>query len=212
VERIPEETRGGIDAMIFGTHNSATGGQLLWWLRPLAWVINPTSKCQDRTIKEQLEDGVKLFNLQVAYINGKWRFSHGLALYNEDVFETLAMMKACATKEEPIYFQLYLDKCFWCKQDIEEFEKLIEYIKHTFCDDSFVILSAWIEGTDYYPYTSDKGISMEEHYWTLAWGKMYGKNWKDKLPLPKRHAKKFNAKYKSECKKEYLMLDYYNYE
>jgi hypothetical protein len=50
---------------------------------------------------------------------------------------------------------------------------------------------------------------MDEHYWTLSWGKMYGKNWKDKLPLPKRHAKKFNAKYKSECKKEYLMLDYY---
>lgn len=30
-----------------------------------------------------------------------------------------------------------------------------------------------------------------------------------KLPLPKRHAKKYNAKCKSECKKEYLMLDFY---
>ena len=66
--------------MILGTHNSATGGQLLWWLRPLAWVINPTSKCQDRTIQEQLIDGVKVFNLQVAYVGGKWRFTHGLAI------------------------------------------------------------------------------------------------------------------------------------
>ena len=55
-------------------------------------------------------------------------------------------------------------------------------------------------------------MSLEEHYWTLAWGKMYGKTWKDKLPLPRRHAKKHNAKYKRECKKEYLMLDFYNYE
>jgi hypothetical protein len=200
--------------MIFGTHNSATGGQLLWWLKPLAWVINPTSKCQDRTIAQQLADGVKVFNLQVAYIGGKWRFSHGLAVYKEDVFETLAMMKACATKDEHIYFQLYLDKCFWCKQDIEEFEFLIEQLKREYCDENFVMLFAWIEGgedyidgTDCYSYPE-----WEEHYWSLGWGKMFGKTWIDKLPLPKRHAKMYNSKYKSECKKEYLMLDFYEYE
>ena len=198
--------------MILGTHNSATGGNLLWWLKPLAWVINPTSKCQDRTIQEQLQDGVKVFNLQVAYVNGKWRFSHGLALYKEDVMLTIRQLRAWATKHEPIYIQLYLDRSFWCKQDIEEFEFLIEQIKHDYCSDCFFILDSLVEGTQYHPYSSGVKISMEEHYWTLAWGKMYGKSWLDKLPLPKRHAKKFNARYKSECKKEYLMLDYYNYE
>lgn len=195
--------------MIFGTHNSATGGHLVWWLRPLAWVINPTSKCQDRTIADQLADGVRLFNLQVAYVGGKWRFTHGLAIYKEDVFETLAMMKACATKDEPIYFQLYLDKCFWCKQDIEEFEFLVEQLKREYCDENFVMLSAWVEGTKYYPYSSGKKISMEEHYWTLAWGKMYGKTWLDKIPIPRRHARLHNAKYKRECKTKYIMLDFY---
>ena len=198
--------------MIYGTHNSATGGQLLWWLKPLAWVINPTSKCQDKTIQEQLMDGVKVFNLQVAYIGGKWRFSHGLALYKDDVMLTIRQLRAWATKHEPIYIQLYLDKCFWCKQDIEEFEFLIEQIKHDYCSDCFFILSSWVEGTKYYPYCAGVKINLEEHYWTRSWGKMYGKTWIDKLPLPKRHAKKFNAKYKSECKKEYLMLDYYDYE
>lgn len=195
--------------MIYGTHNSATGGQLLWWLRPFSWLINLTSKCQDKTITDQLADGVKLFNLQVAYVNGKWRFSHGLAIYKEDVFETIAMMKACATKEEPIYFQLYLDKCVWCKQDIKEFEYLIEIIKNEYCDDSFYILSSWVEGTKYHPYSSGEKISLEEHYWTLAWGKMYGKSWKDKIPLPKRHARLHNAEYKKNCKSKYLMLDFY---
>ena len=200
--------------MILGTHNSATGGQLLWWLRPLAWVINPTSKCQDRTIQEQLIDGIKVFNLQVAYVNGKWRFTHGLAIYKEDVFETLAMMKACATKEEPIYFQLYLDKCFWHEQNCEEFFKFVHVIVENYLEDKvFMMFHPWIEGTEDYFMMGNAGkISIEEHYWTLAWGKMYGKTWKDKLPLPKRHAKKFNAKYKSECKSKYLMLDYYNYE
>lgn len=198
--------------MILGTHNSATGGHLVWWLRPLAWVINPTSKCQDRTIQEQLQDGVKVFNLQVAYINGKWRFSHGLALYKEDVFETLAMMKACATKEEPIYFQLYLDKCVWCKQDEIAFIKLVSIIRAELLEDGvFMMFDPWIEGTHEYLKMGNvlEKINLEEHYWTRSWGKMYGKSWVDKLPLPKRHAKKYNERYKNECKKEYLMLDYY---
>lgn len=194
--------------MKLGTHNSATGGKLLWWLRPLAWVINPTSKCQDRTIQEQLEDGVKVFNLQVAFVNGKWRFTHGLAIYKEDVFNTLRLIDSYATKDEPIYVQLYLDKCFWCKQDIEEFEFLIETIKRNSFSDYFFILSSWVEGTEYHPYSSGVKISMEEHYWTMGWAKTT-KKWYNYIPLPKRHAKKFNAKYKSECKKEYLMLDYY---
>ena len=198
--------------MILGTHNSATGGKLLWWLKPLAWVINPTSKCQDRTIADQLADGVKVFNLQVAFVNGKWKFSHGLAIYKEDVIETLAMMKACATKEEPIYFQLYLDKCFWCKQNKVAFIELVATIKAELLKDGvFMMFDPWIEGTDERLRIGNvlEKISLEEHYWTLSWGKMYGKSWIDKLPLPKRHAKKYNAKYKSECKKEYLMLDYY---
>lgn len=196
--------------MILGTHNSATGGKLLWWLKPFAWVINPTSKCQDRAIADQLTDGIKLFNLQVAYVDGKWRFSHGLALYKEDIFETLAMMKACATKEEPIYIQLYLDKCFWCKQDKIEFEKLIRYINDCYCDDSFLLLPPWIEGTNITYKGSDCNLSWEEHYCTMGWAKNNAEDWLDYLHLPKRHAKKYNNKYKKECTKQYLMLDFYD--
>ena len=194
--------------MIYGTHKSATGGKLLWWLRPLAWVIKPTSKCQDKTIDEQLNDGVKLLNLQVAYNGERWYFSHGLALYEEDVFETIAKMKACATAKEPIYFQLYLDKCFWACNSDTAFAQLVADIKKQFCCPYFVMLSAWVEGTNKFPHRSESKLKWEEHYWTLDWGKAQ-KSWIDKLPLPKRHAKKFNTKYKKECKKEYLMLDFY---
>ncbi len=195
--------------MTLGTHNSATGGKLLWWLRPIGGIINLTSKCQDKSIDEQLKDGVKLFNLQVAYVGGKWRFTHGLAIYKEDVFETIATMKACAIKDEPIYFQLYLDKCFWCKQDEAAFAQLIADIKRKFCCPYFVMLYAWIEGTNKFPHRSESKLKWEEHYWTLAWGKMYGKTWFDKIPLPKRHARLHNEEYKKNCKTEYLMLDYY---
>ena len=194
--------------MILGTHNSATGGSLVWWLKPLSWVINPTSKCQDKTIKEQLEDGVKLFNLQVAYDGKQWRFSHGLALYKEDVIETIAMMRACATAKEPIYFQLYLDKSFWHKQDELAFAKLVADLKK-FCCPYFVMLSAWIEGTEKCPHRSESKLKWQERYWTTTWASINATSWLDKLPLPKRHAKKWNERCKRECDKEYLMLDYY---
>lgn len=198
--------------MIFGTHNSATGGKLLWWLRPIGGIINLTSKCQNKTIADQLADGVKLFNLQVAYVGGKWRFTHGLAIYKEEVIETIARMKACATKEKPIYFQLYLDKCFWCKQDESAFAQLIADIEKKFCCWNFVMLYAWVEGTDtYYDGTDCYPFpKWEEHYWTTSWAENNAKSWLDKIPLPKRHARKYNSKYSNECKTEYLMLDYYN--
>lgn len=197
--------------MILGTHNSATGGSLVWWLKPLAWIINPTSKCQDRTIAQQLADGVKVFNLQIAKVGGRWRFTHGLAVYKEDVFDTLALMKLCASVKEPIYFQLYLDKCFWSKQDVEEFEFIAGNIKKEYCNKFFIMQRCWVEGTDYQPYKSDCTAQIEEHYWTKGWVRATKpKNYLEHLPLPKWHAKKYNKKYKSECKKEYLMLDFYN--
>lgn len=196
--------------MIFGTHNSATGGRLLWWLRPLAWVINPTSKCQSKTIDEQLKDGVKLFNLQVAYNGERWYFSHGLALYKEDVIETVAKMKACATAKEPIYFQLYLDKSFWLAQDEEAFTQLVADIKKQFCCPYFVVLSAWVEGTNKYLHKSESKLKWQERYWTTTWASINATSLLDKLPLPKYHARKYNARYKKECTTDYLMLDYYD--
>lgn len=197
--------------MIYGTHNSATGGKLVWWLRAIGGIINITSKCQNKSIKEQLKDNVKLFNLQVAFINNKWRFTHGLAIYKEDVFETIKLIKSYTTKDSPIYFQLYLDKCFWCKQNDIEFIKLINKIRTEYLDNNFMMFDPWIEGTNEYLKlgTVLNPINIEEHYWTLSWSKKQIKII-DKLPLPKYHAKKYNSMYKDKCNYEFLMLDYYN--
>lgn len=194
-----------------GTHNSATGGRLVWWLRPLAWIINPTSKCQDRSITGQLVDGVKVFNLQVAYVNGEWRFSHGLAVYKEDVFDTLELMKRYASPERPIFFQLHLDSCVWCKKSVRLFIDLVERIKKEYCDERFVMHEARVQGSDICLHRSAIEILIEEHYWTMGWVKSTKpKRMLDKLPLPKYHAKKYNKLYKKNCKSDYLMLDFYS--
>lgn len=197
--------------MILGTHNSATGGQLLWWLRPLAWVINPTSKCQDKSIKEQLEDGVRLFNLQVTRYKKQWVFSHGLAIYKERLNDALALFEKYATKENPIYFQLYLDDNLFLGQDDEEFCELSEILSLIYHKDYPVkLLYTWIEGSKHYPYNSGISLSCEEHYWTLGWAKTYASSYIDYLPLPLYHAEEYNEIYKEICKAQYLMLDYYD--
>lgn len=196
--------------MITGTHNSGTGGKLVWWQRPFAPLLHMTSRCQNRSIARQLADGVKLFNLQVTFYKGDWHFSHGLCIYEETLTEALATMKACAEKNGPIYFQLYLDNNFFCGQEKDKFLKLVNDIKEYLCSSQFIMLSAWVEGSSEYPHKSKEKIDKREHYWTTTWGKIYGKGLIDRLPLPLRHAKKYNEQYRRECDGQYLMLDFYN--
>jgi hypothetical protein len=194
--------------MIYGTHNSGTGGKLLWWLTPIGGLINLTSKCQDLNIEEQLNNGVRWFNLQVAYYKNQWRFSHGLALYKEDVIKTLEMLCNFAKAKDPIYVQVYLDRSFWCKQNQEEFLKLGALLNqlHEY-NEYFNTQSVWVEGTDI-RLKPQASINGEEHYWTQSWAK--DKSIWDKLPLPRRHARKYNQVYIKNCSHDYLMLDFYN--
>jgi hypothetical protein len=46
-----------------GTHNSGTSSKLVWWQRPLGWLLHLTSRCQTLSIEEQLKNNVRLFNL-----------------------------------------------------------------------------------------------------------------------------------------------------
>ncbi len=194
--------------MILGTHNSGTGEELVWWQRPFSGIFHLLSRCQSRTIREQLDNGVKLFNLQITYYNSKWHFSHGCSIYEMDLLEALKLMKKHAKPEKPIYFQLYLDKNFFVGQNVEKFEELVDILKDY--GRNVKMLCAWVEGTNDYIYKSDIKLDVAEHYWTTTWAK--DKSWIDKLPLPKRHAKKYNKEYRQNNTHEYLMLDFYEYK
>lgn len=191
--------------IILGTHNSATGGATVWWQRPFGWLLNTTSRCQSKSIDEQLDGGVRLFNLQVCRYKDEWHISHGLCIYEEKLFDVLDRLKLY----KGIVIQLYLDDNFFVGQDEEEFIKLVEEVKKSYCSPDFIMHMAWIEGTDKYPHKTEHKLSIEERYWTKSWADKFADSWIEKLPLPKSHAKKYNDIYKENCKKEYLMLDFY---
>ena len=194
--------------MIIGTHNSATSGRLVWWLRPFAWLLHLTSRCQNRTIEEQLQDGVRLFNLQVCMYNGEWYISHGLCIYEAKLLDILDIFKKY--KDEKIIIQIYLDKNFFVKQDEKRFYDLIGFIKTKYCSPNFILQIAWIEGTSKYPHRTSYHLNVEEHYWTKTWAFKQVRSWINRFPLPKYHARTYNKQYIDNCKSDYLMLDFYN--
>ena len=169
----------------------------------MAWLLHLTSRCQDRTIEQQLQDGVRLFNLQVCRYKGEWYISHGLCIYEAKLFPILDELK----KHKGIVVQLYLDKNFWVEQNEEAFVQLIGDVKKKYCSPDFILHKAWIEGTNKFPHRTSYKRSVEEHYWSKTWAK--GRGWIDRIPLPKWYAKRYNKAYCAACKSEYLMLDFY---
>lgn len=199
--------------MQYGTHNSGTAGPLVWWQWVFTWIFQIFSKCQDRSIEEQLKLGVKVFNLQIVWYRGNWHFSHGLCVYKEKFDDILDLLFEYSTPENPIYFQLRLDKNFFLGQNTDKFYELSDNLAQLCSPQSTVImLFGYIEGSGIYTYNSNLDIDLAERYWSLGWSKIEGnvKSWKDRIPLLKRHARLHNTSYKEIHKNnKYLMLDFF---
>ena len=190
-----------------GTHNSGTSSKLVWWQRPFGWLINLTSRCQTLSIEEQLKNNVRFFNLQVTYYKGQWVFSHGLAIYKDKLIDAIELMEQYATPDCPVYYQLFLDKNFLLGQNVDEFEKITNRLLTK--SNNAKMRYSYIEGTQKYLYLNAKDdVDCSEHYWTMNWAKVNKKSWIDLIPLPKRHAKKYNKEYVEQNKSDYLMLDF----
>ena len=204
----------GNSVLLYGTHNSGTSSSLVWWLRPFGYLLNLTSRCQSRSIVEQLEDGIVLFNFQVCYYRNDWHFSHGLCIYDGLLFDALReiiiYLHNCKDVNKKIYIQLSLDKNFLVGQNIKEYSKLVNYLINELYNDRVIILWCVIEGDKFLYMNSNHGLNYSEKYWVKGFEiDGYKKSLLDMLPLPKYHAKKFNKLYIDGCNKEVLMLDYY---
>ena len=197
--------------LLFGTHNSGTSSKLVWWQRLFAPILHLTSRCQTRSISEQISDGIVLFNFQVCYYGNDWHFSHGMCIYTDKLMDAIHMIQDELKKDESkkIYIQLSLDKNFLIGQNIDEYNKLVDLLITEYSDDRLVFMSCIIEKGDILYNNNNHWLKYEEHYWTTSWAKVHGTSWVDRLPLPKRHAKKFNKTYIEQCNKNVLMLDFY---
>lgn len=91
--------------MEIGTHNSMT------YLNPKKWYLYPfrfIARCQSKTIEEQYELGIRLFDIRISYNkDGNPEFRHGLMSYDKDVFQTLSYLNS---KKVPIKIRILLEE------------------------------------------------------------------------------------------------------
>jgi hypothetical protein len=198
--------------LLFGTHNSGTSSKLVWWQYLFAPIMHLTSRCQSRSISEQISDGIVLFNFQVCYYRNDWHFSHGMCIYTDKLMDAIHMIQDELNKDKSkkIYIQLSLDKNFLLGQNIDEYKKLVNLLITEYSNDRLIFMSCIIEKGEIVYSNNNHWLKYEERYWTMGWAKINGKSWLDKLPFPKHHAKKYNKVYINECKKNVLMLDFYD--
>lgn len=201
--------------MNIGTHNSATYGNLIWWQRPFYWLNKLTSRCQRKTIRDQWESGVRVFNFQVVYYAGNWHISHGLFTYQLTLLHIIKLLQELAQPDDPAYFTLQLDNNFIFNEDTERFEVLIALIKCKYVSESLVLLYTSRDGVQNTLVEHNNSIKIIGRFWSLQWAKDNAKSLLDWLPLPERHAKRNNATYLNEYARKYssditcaLMLDF----
>lgn len=65
--------------MTKASHNTFSYAEpLQWWLRPFAFV----ARCQDKTLTEQVEAGIRVFDLRIRQDkNGEWVIAHNAFIY-----------------------------------------------------------------------------------------------------------------------------------
>lgn len=96
--------------MNLASHNSGTGersGGLL------SFLVLPFSRCQSKTLREQYEAGVRLFDIRVRRIKGKWYFAHGLWRSKKEIGYALSElnMKAFDKQEKAKLAITYEGEC-----------------------------------------------------------------------------------------------------
>lgn len=79
---------------LIATHNSGTGECSDGWLSRL---LVPFARCQSLTLREQYEEGVRLFDLRVRKYYGEYYICHGLWCSSMTLEDALLMLNSCAS-------------------------------------------------------------------------------------------------------------------
>lgn len=195
--------------MKYGTHNSCTYAPLFGWqkiLAPFAWMF---AWCQPKTLEEQYDSGVRLFDIQTARKNGKWYISHGAIWYDMTLDEVFARLNKLAYgNKEPVYIRLGLDNHWGTRTEEYDFYIQIEDIGKGF--NHIIIDEVYIEKP--WKIVKESSLNVTHKYWTTAWAKAKCNKWWKfyyHLPVPWLWAKLYKKEWiKESTNNDYLMTDF----
>lgn len=180
--------------MKLGTHNSIT------YLEPQKWYMKPfqfIAKCQNKTIEEQYNSGVRLFDIRVSFTDeGLLEFRHGLMKYKGNVYDIFNKINSF---EESCYVRLWLEIT---KEDIYQegsFKRVCKLVEEKYPNIKFFDGKRKFDQRTIYQFKYSKPLT-KEVYASYQLPKI------DDL-WPWLYAKIHNKKAKAE-EDEYLMLDF----
>ena len=178
--------------MILATHNSLSYLKPQWWLRPFAWV----GRCQSLTIEQQLEYGVRYFDIRLKFKEGDWiaDSGHGLLTYSCSMYYLIGLID----KHKSCIVRLTMENKKASDEKKFNFRIYCQELKKEFTNITFV--GGYQKGTWEHLYDFGNDIPVCEKYWT------YSK--KRRFPFPKLYACLNNKEYKKIGTDGYLMLDY----
>lgn len=192
-----------------GTHNSLTYAEPTTLLGKL---FNKTAKCQELTLEEQYNLGVRYFDIRInrAGSNAK----HGFIYYKQNVELAIAWLNSMSTEEDHIYVSLnYENGIFERKSKYEPaFQQLFSSMISTYRNLTFVggyAKHPWRKVIDV------KDPVLEERYWEFSnyrWAQKKIKKFFINLLHfnPKYWAKQDNQLYRKQYKSGVLVLDFVN--
>ena len=106
------------------SHNSGTGERPAnLWARLFPFV----AKCQTKTLEEQCEAGITLFDIRVRWYDGRMFIHHGLARYDLTLDEALTLLDRKA-KPLSVVMVTYEGEC----DDDEDMEAFVQVVERLF--------------------------------------------------------------------------------
>ena len=122
---------------LIGSHNTMTYLKPTNWLLYLGYLIS--AKCQNKTLVEQIDSGVRVFDIRVfpEYIFGStfWRYGHGLIKFTRNspsIYNIASTINDMAKRtKKPMYMRIILERCK-SERDIQKFIELCKFLESNY--------------------------------------------------------------------------------
>lgn len=197
--------------MIIGTHNSLT------YAKPTKWygkILNFTSKCQNLSIEEQFNLGVRLFDIRIVNCNINKYTKHGLIEYDITPKEAIDMLNKLAENTKiNIFIYINSESKLETQNQIQEFSTLLKELENDTCE--YITICGGYTKPGWKKVVDCTNPVIYEKHWEFLNFTYYCNNKfigfiRNVLHFsPKYWAKKYNSKIKNKFKKGFDGL--YNY-
>lgn len=109
---------------MYASHNSLTAySEKRWYMK----ILRPFSRCQKKSIDEQINAGVKFFDIRLRIKNGKYVVCHGLVEYNINALTAIRILEY-----SNVYYRIVLENKLGYKGNSNRIYKELELLKGMF--------------------------------------------------------------------------------